>query len=178
MGVFKDIPDATASAKQDIKRALTVLDNHLLHNTYMAGHCITLADISLCCALLDGMRLVLDAEFRKPFGNLMRWFNTCIAQPQFASVIGNVTFCDNSSGAPVPKQAKQEGGQKKPKDAPKDTPKDASKDAPKKDNKKKQASDKAAPEAEKPAQAKVEDPEKARKDKLKKVIKEGGKRGV
>ncbi|CAK0836793.1 unnamed protein product [Prorocentrum cordatum] len=37
MGVFEEVPEATACAKEDVKRALTVLNNHLLHNTYMVG---------------------------------------------------------------------------------------------------------------------------------------------
>lgn len=32
MGVFQEVPEATALAKEDVKRALTVLDKHLLHN--------------------------------------------------------------------------------------------------------------------------------------------------
>merc|ERR1719277_2233030 len=81
MGVFPEVPEATACAKEDVKKALTVLNNHLLHNTYMVGHTVTLADISICAALTDGMRLVFDADFRKQYGNVMRWFNLCLAQP-------------------------------------------------------------------------------------------------
>ncbi|CAE8693283.1 unnamed protein product, partial [Polarella glacialis] len=35
MGIFPEVPEATACAKEDVKRALTVLDSHLLKNTYM-----------------------------------------------------------------------------------------------------------------------------------------------
>merc|ERR1719218_520369 len=63
-GIFPEVPEATAQAKEDVKRALDVLNNHLLHNTYMVGHQMTLADICVACSLLDGLRLVLDAEFR------------------------------------------------------------------------------------------------------------------
>merc|ERR1712194_500211 len=79
-GVYPEIPEVTACAKEDVKKALTVLNNHLLHYTYMVGHTITLADISVCCALVDGMKTVLGEDFRKPFGNVMRWFNLCLAQ--------------------------------------------------------------------------------------------------
>ena len=75
MGTMEEVPEVTALAKEDVKRALSVLNNHLLHNMYMVGHAITLADISLCCALVDGMKLVLDEEFRKPFANMMRWLS-------------------------------------------------------------------------------------------------------
>merc|ERR1712176_510657 len=79
LGIFEDVPEATACTKEDVQKALTVLNNHLLHNMYMVGHSITLADISVCCALLDGMKLVLDEGLRKKFGNLMRWFNHCLS---------------------------------------------------------------------------------------------------
>merc|ERR1712066_262529 len=99
MGVFADCPEATACAKEDVKKALEVLNNHLLHNTYMVGHTITLADISVACALVDGMKHVLDDAFRQPYGNLMRWFNLCIAQPEFKAVLGQVTLCGGGKGA-------------------------------------------------------------------------------
>jgi len=147
-GVFPEVPEATACAKEDVKKALAVLNNHLLHNTFMVGHTITLADISICCALVDGMKLVLDADFRKPFGNLMRWFNLCITQPEFKAVLGQVNLCGGAAKGAAPKQ------EAKGKD--------------KKEEKKEEGEKQLTPE----------ELEKAKKDKLKKVIKEGGKRGV
>merc|ERR1740123_2782608 len=169
MGVFEDVPEATAVAKEDVKRAMTVLNNHLLHNTFMVGHQITLADITVCCALVDGFKLVLDEQFRKPFGNLMRWFTLCLAQPEFKSVLGEVTLC-GSGGGKKGQAAKKEAAPKKEAAAKKEA-------APKKEGKGKQDKAKAKP-AQEEAPPAEEDPEKARKDKLKKVIKEGGKRGV
>merc|ERR1711972_810580 len=127
MGVFEEVPEATACAKEDVKRALTVLNNHLLHNTFMVGHSVTLADISICCAPVDGMRLVLDQGFRKDFGNVMRWFNLCLAQPEFSGVLGEVKLRaaaakGGQAGAPKTEaKPKQEAKQKeaKPKAEPK-----------------------------------------------------------
>merc|ERR1712060_846366 len=168
LGVFKEVPEATESAKVDVNRALTVLDNHLLHNTFMVGHTITLADISLCCSLLDGMKLVLDEAFRKPYANLMRWFNLCVEQPEFASVIGKVVLCSGGNNkASAPKQYKQEeqpGGKKKEqegkkaakeqpaKNAPKEAaPKKKGKKEGKKEGGKEKAAEKAPAEAKQPA---------------------------
>merc|ERR1711868_146053 len=36
---------------------------------------------------------VLDAEFRKPFVNVTRWFNTVVNQPNAKAVIGQVNLC-------------------------------------------------------------------------------------
>jgi len=112
MGVFEDVPEATAVAKEDVKRAMTVLNNHLLHNTFMVGHQITLADITVCCALVDGFKLVLDEQFRKPFGNLMRWFSLCIAQPEFKSVLGEVKLCGSAASKKLQVAKKETAPQK------------------------------------------------------------------
>lgn len=185
MGAYEENPQVTPHAKKDVEKALTVLNNHLLHYTYMVGHTITLADISIFCALVDGMKLVLDDDFRKPFGNLMRWFNLCLAQPEFAAVVGQVKMCGGAQGGKA--APKQEGNKQdaKPKQEPKQKPEPKAKQEPKakkeaapkkeggKDKKKKEKE-----EEEVEVQKTPEELEKERKDKLKKAIKEGGKRGV
>ena len=37
---------------------------------------------------------VLDPSFREPYPNVNRWFTTCINQPQFKSVLGEVKLCE------------------------------------------------------------------------------------
>ena len=32
--------------------------------------------------------------FRKPYGNVNRWFTTLVNQPQFKQVLGAVTLCE------------------------------------------------------------------------------------
>merc|ERR1712194_911567 len=171
-GVYPEVPEVTACAKEDVKKALTVLNNHLLHYTYMVGHTITLADISVCCALVDGMKTVLGEDFRKPFGNVMRWFNLCLARPEFAAVLGQVKLCGaapKGAAAAAPKKETAPNKEAQPK-------KEAE---PKKEAKGKKGDDKGKKDDdkkdEKVAEPSAEDAAKARKDKLKKVIKEGGK---
>merc|ERR1739848_73486 len=36
---------------------------------------------------------VLDPAFRKPFGNVTRWFNTVVNQPNAKAVLGQVELC-------------------------------------------------------------------------------------
>ena len=36
---------------------------------------------------------VLDPSLRAPYVNVNRWFVTCINQPQFKAVLGDVTLC-------------------------------------------------------------------------------------
>jgi elongation factor 1-gamma len=111
---------ATAKAKEDLKKALEVLNTHLLHRTYLVGDKITLADITIVSALVYPMKMLLDAGFRKPFGNVERWFCTCVNQPEFKAVVGDVPLCkkalqaegDTSAPAPAP-AGKNKGGKKK-----------------------------------------------------------------
>lgn len=37
---------------------------------------------------------VFDDNFREPYGNVNRWFTTCINQPIFKKVIGDVKLCE------------------------------------------------------------------------------------
>ena len=36
---------------------------------------------------------VLDPQFRAPYTNVNRWFVTCVNQPQFKTVLGEVALC-------------------------------------------------------------------------------------
>jgi len=107
-GYLQYHPKAYADAKKDIEKALAVLNTHLLNNTYLVGNQITLADICVVSALVDMYRMVFTPAFTKPFGNVARWFNTCINQPQFSKVIGKVEFAKTEQLAPGAAPAKEE----------------------------------------------------------------------
>jgi len=196
-GVCAEVPEATRLAKEDVKKALSVLDKHLLHNTYMVGHQITLADISVCCAVVDGLSLVLDADFRKPYPNFMRWFDLCMLQPEFAKILGKVQLCCGVTRAAAPKREaapkkelqkettpKKDAAPKK-EAAPKKGAASKKEAAPEKESapKKEAAPKKGAkkevlPAEEGPTEKTPEELAEERKKQLKKVVKEGGKRGV
>ena len=91
--------EACAKAKADFARALAVLEAHLSDKTYLVGHQITLADIAIVCTLLYPFKFTADAAYRAPFPNVMRWFTTCVNQPQFDAVIGSVVLCDKETTA-------------------------------------------------------------------------------
>jgi elongation factor 1-gamma len=95
MGIMQFNKQNTERAKEDIKLALGVLNQHLLTRTYLVGERITLADIAVACNLLSLYKLVLEPEFRKPYQNVNRWFTTLVHQPQFEAVIGkNFALCE------------------------------------------------------------------------------------
>ncbi|KAI8620697.1 hypothetical protein BC830DRAFT_1097723 [Chytriomyces sp. MP71] len=89
----------TNKAKEDIKKVLAALNEHLLHHTYLVGETITLADITVVTALLNFYRIVFDAAFRASFKNVNRWFLTCVNQQQFKDVLGEVKLIDKAQTA-------------------------------------------------------------------------------
>lgn len=101
-------------AKEDVKHALAVLDDHLSHQRRMVGETVTLADIFLATALADGLPLLKSENLCESFGNVMLWLHFCVAQPEFESVLGNATSSGKSTGeksaakqgAPAPSAAK------------------------------------------------------------------------
>lgn len=235
-GKMKVAPEHVARAKTDTMQALAIIDKHLLTNMYMVGHQITLADVSVCCALIDGIKLVELPSFI----NLLRWFKTCVGQPEFETVLGKVEVAP-AGGPTKPTAAKAAKSDKGKKDASaqavtcqavasgtdagvqaksagtdagsqavasgtdagsqataagteagvqaeeaspkkaaakKEGKKAAEKKeaAPKKEGKKDKK--KEEPKADEPKEPSPEELEAERKKKIKKVVKEGGKRGV
>lgn len=115
-------PDAYTKAKADMGKAMSVLNDHLMDKTYIVGEKITLADICIASTLVYPLKLVCDKAFLKPYANVTRWFQTCVNQPQFKAVIGEVTLCKKELTAPgqekpkeEKKKAKQGGGKKEKK---------------------------------------------------------------
>jgi elongation factor 1-gamma len=124
--------DATARAKSDVRKSLEVLNKHLTFRTFLVGERLSLADIVVSMALYRLYKMVLDAGFRKPFTNLNRWYLTCVNQPEFKSVIGEVVLCEKMMVAKLPpkedKPKEQPKQQEKPK--PKPTTEGADEDEP------------------------------------------------
>ncbi|XP_072293849.1 elongation factor 1-gamma [Eucyclogobius newberryi] len=94
LGIMQFNKQATEQAKEDVKRVLTVLNHHLNTCTFLVGERISLADITVACSMLWLYKQVLEPSFRQPYTNVNRWFVTCINQPQFKAVLGEVKLCD------------------------------------------------------------------------------------
>lgn len=80
--------------RNELLKALSVLNNYLLRHTYLAGESITIADIIMAMTLLTAYTLAFDPPFRKHFPNVTRWFLTIVRQPQVIEVIGEVKLCE------------------------------------------------------------------------------------
>merc|ERR1712242_9781 len=139
LGIMQFNKGATERAKEDIKKAMNVLNEHLLHHTYLVGERVTLADIVVACTMLSLYQNVLDPGFRKPFGNVNRWFTTIINQPQVKKVVGAVALAEKMAQFDAKKfaetlKASGAGGdsgkkEKKKADKPKPEPKKEKKEA-------------------------------------------------
>jgi len=112
------LPDADAGsinrAKSDIRKVLTILNDHLKDQTFLVGERLTLADISVSLHLRDLYTLVLDPGYRKVFVNANRWFLTCVHQPHFLEVLGELTLCTKMAVAKLSEKPKEEKKEKKP----------------------------------------------------------------
>jgi len=152
LGLIENNPDVTSKAKADVRKALGVLNTHLLSKTFLVGERITLADIIVTCTLYRLYTMVLDTGFRKAFANTNRWFTTCVNQPEFQSVMGEVSLCVKAVSAPGPKkeeQPKEEKKKEQKQEKPKEEKKKESK--PKKKNDDDDDEDDDAPRQEKRA---------------------------
>jgi len=129
LGIMPHNKQAEQKAQEEAYKSLSFLNEHLQSRTFLVGERVSLADISVFSALLPLYKLVLEPLVRKPYGNVNRWFETILNQPNVKTVVGTVKLCDKAAQfdaklyAEV--QAKSAGG------AP-----TAKKDAPKKEAKK------------------------------------------
>jgi len=153
-GYIPNNPQATAKAVQDIRKVLTILNNHLATRTFLVGERVTLADIIVVCSVLKLYQMVLDASFRKPFANTNRWFLTCVNQPQFKAVLGDVHLCEKAAQAGEAQPKKEQ--QQQPK-------KEEKKEQPKKEEKQEQPK-KEQPKKEQPKKEEKEEKEEEEED--------------
>jgi len=72
---------------------LGLLDTHLKTRTFLVGERVTLTGITVVCTLLWLYKQVLELSFRQAFPNINQWFLTCINQPQFRAILGEVKLC-------------------------------------------------------------------------------------
>merc|ERR1711973_420727 len=113
MGIMQYNKSSTERAKEDIKAALNQLNTHLLTKTFLVGERISLADIAVCCTMINLFKLVLDPAFRKSYVNVTRWFTTVVNQPNVKAVVGSVAFCTKMAEFDAKKYAEFSGKGKK-----------------------------------------------------------------
>jgi len=115
LGLIEGDATAMGKAKADVRKVLTILNDHLKDQTFLVGERLTLADISLSLHLRDLYIQVLDSGFRKVFTNTNRWFLTCMNQSNFLEVLGETTLCVKMA---APKAMAEKPKEEKPKKQP------------------------------------------------------------
>ncbi|XP_055601295.1 elongation factor 1-gamma [Uranotaenia lowii] len=136
IGIIQFQKNNVERAKQDLKAALAALNARLIHQTFLVGERLTLADIVVFATLLNAYEYVLDPSFRAPFGSVTRWFTTVLNQPQVKAVVKNFTLCAKAAEVDPKKfaefQSKTAGGagaqQKEPKEKKEKKPAPAKKE--------------------------------------------------
>jgi glutathione S-transferase len=58
---------------------------------------------------------VFSPDYRSKFPNVTRWFTTCVNQPEFVAIMGEVTLCEKMMEAAAPKKEKKAQAPKKEK---------------------------------------------------------------
>ena len=129
LGIMQFNKNNTDRAKEDITKAMNALNDHLLNHTFLVGERVTVADIAVACTMISLYQNVLDpgfrlvskflydeilfwckALYRKPFGNVNRWFNTVVNQPQAKKVLGEVKMAEKMAQFDAKKFAEMSKG--------------------------------------------------------------------
>ncbi|KAG7282633.1 hypothetical protein CRUP_021307 [Coryphaenoides rupestris] len=140
LGIMQFNKQATEQAKEEMKKVLSVLNQHLNTRTFLVGERVSLADVSMVCSMLWLYKQVLEPSFRQPYPNVTRWFLTCVNQPQFKAVLGDVKLCEKMAQFDAKKfaemQPKKETSQTKKEKPAKEPAKPQEKKEKKKEDKK------------------------------------------
>jgi len=101
MSIIQFNKDQVARAKTETERQLQTLDGILLSRTFLVGEQITLADIAVFATLIDLVKKLLDKESRKPYPNLVRWFDTVLNQPEVQGALKKATYEFSYNEVPI-----------------------------------------------------------------------------
>ncbi|KAG8552851.1 hypothetical protein GDO81_003110 [Engystomops pustulosus] len=74
----------------ELQKILDVLEGHLKVRTYLVGERLSLADIAVSCCLIHPFSTVISPSLKQSLPNVTRWFLTCVNQPQFKEILGEV----------------------------------------------------------------------------------------
>uniref|UniRef100_A0A674GKB3 GST C-terminal domain-containing protein n=1 Tax=Taeniopygia guttata TaxID=59729 RepID=A0A674GKB3_TAEGU len=102
-------PQERPRGLQELRRGLGALEAHLGRGRrFLVGDSVTLADVTVTCALLGPFTQLLDPPARAPFPGVSRWFLTCAHLPQFRAVLGEVRLCGGEGHPQSPPQSPPE----------------------------------------------------------------------
>jgi len=117
---------ADTASRERLFCALDILNKVLLSKTFIVGHRITHADITLACVLSAVFSTVAGKAEREKIPNVVRYFNTVINQPAIKHVFGVPQLAEKAEQYVAPaKPAKEKAAPAPPKEKPVPKPKPA-----------------------------------------------------
>jgi elongation factor 1-gamma len=96
----KNVEDAQKASL----KAIHVVEEHLLVNTYLVGERLTLADIFVATLIVRGFEALFDKKWRSDNPNTTRWYETITSQPIFTAVAQAPKFVDEAIKYTPPKK--------------------------------------------------------------------------
>jgi elongation factor 1-gamma len=106
-------------SKTTSEKAVHVLEEHLLVNTYLVGERLTLADIFVIAILARGFQYFYDKTWRAENPNVTRWYETVYSQPIYSEVADPLNFIDEALKNVAPKKEAAPKAEKPKKEAAK-----------------------------------------------------------
>ena len=119
---------AVDDAHKATLKAIGVLEQHLLVNTFLVGERLTLADFYAASIVSRGFEFVLDKKFRSENPNVTRWYETVYHQPIYSDVAGEIKLVDQAVKYEQPKKEKAPKEKKEKKEEPKPKAKEVDED--------------------------------------------------
>ena len=86
--------DEFAAGVKEVKAVCKVLNDHLKDKHFLVGDNLTIADVTVACALIVAFQTVLDAGFRKGFSAVSEWFERCMGLPSFVRRLGYIKMTE------------------------------------------------------------------------------------
>lgn len=111
----KGVEEASKAAA----KAVSVVEEHLLHHTYLVGERITLADLFAASIISRGFQFFYDKAWRSEHPNVSRWYETVYNQPIYTDVAKPFELLDTPKLTNVAPKKAEQPKQPKPQAAPK-----------------------------------------------------------
>ena len=102
-----------------VLKALDVAEQHLVHNTYLAGDRITLADFFAAGSISHCFKFLFDKTWRAQNPNITRWYITVNDEPIYSAVADKFFFVDEAIKNQPPKKPQQPNKEAPPQATPK-----------------------------------------------------------
>jgi elongation factor 1-gamma len=115
LGQVPHVPTAVAQAQAEVKKVIFILEQRLKLHPYITGDKLTLVDVVAANTLALGFKLLFDEKYRKPLGNLTRWFSALAASEEFRAVWGPIKLAKVALPLPEAKVAAVEETKQAPK---------------------------------------------------------------